>query len=101
MEVRVKQTTRQVEERCTVSPLLHLLAGKWVLPVLYHLHRTDRPMRFGEIRRAVGSVTQKECTKVLRLLERLQLVTRTVYAEVPVRVEYALTPLGLSLKQPL
>lgn len=60
-----------------------------------HLH--ERPHRFGELRRAVGPVTPRVLTRQLRELEADGIITRTVFAEVPPRVEYALTPLGHSL----
>ncbi|MNR29528.1 putative HTH-type transcriptional regulator YtcD [compost metagenome] len=58
-------------------------------------------MRFSALQRAVAPITQKELTKQLRLFEQRGLVTRTVYAEVPPRVEYAVTPLGKSLRPTL
>ena len=54
--------------------------------------------RFGELKKSIGTVTQKVLTAQLREMEASGLLTRTVYAEVPPRVEYALTELGLSLK---
>ena len=60
----------------------------------------DGPRRFGELKRGVG-ITAKVLTQTLRGLERDGLVDRTVYSEVPPRVEYALTPLGESLRGPL
>jgi DNA-binding HxlR family transcriptional regulator len=79
--------------------LLALLADKWTIPVIHALARGTR--RFGELRREVGGVSQKVLTQCLRRLERHGLVKRTVYAVVPPKVEYCLTPLGLSLNQPL
>jgi len=86
---------------CPMVRLLDFLSGRWALPVLFHLHRAQGPIRFGELRRSIGRVTQKELTRTLREFELRGLVTRTVYAEVPPRVEYGLTPLGDSLKAPL
>jgi DNA-binding HxlR family transcriptional regulator len=84
--------------RCHAAPLFQLLAGKWVLPVLYELHHAARPLRFGEVRAAVGAITTSELTKALRLLADLRLVERVQYPEIPPRVEYACTPLGNSLR---
>ena len=79
--------------------LLGLLADKWTIPVIHALARGTR--RFGELHREIGGVSQKMLTQCLRRLERHGLVERTVYAEVPPRVEYCLTPLGESLNGPL
>lgn len=99
---RMPKSLAQVDENpCEVAGLFHLLAGRWVLPVLYHLHGAGEPMRFGQLRRMVGEVTPTELTKTLRLLETTGLVTRRIYAEVPVRVEYECTETGRSLKKPI
>lgn len=74
-----------------------VLGGAWKLTaVKYLLQRTHR---FGELRRAVGPVTARVLTRQLRELEADGIVTRTVYAEVPPRVEYSLTERGRSLEQ--
>jgi len=68
---------------------LLVLAGKWKLEILWLLyHRTHR---FGELKRAIPGISQHMLTSQLRELERAGLVTRTVFAEVPPRVEYAMT----------
>lgn len=77
---------------------VNLISGKWAIPILYRLIIEDRPVRFGELQRAVAPITQKELTRHLRLFERQGLVARTVYAEMPPRVEYAITDLGRTLK---
>ena len=86
---------------CPIGKLIELLSGRWAFPVLYQLLRADGPIRFGQLQRSVGQVTQKELTKTLRVFEERGLVKRKVYAEVPPRVEYRLTPLGASLSEPL
>lgn len=86
---------------CPMGRLIDLLSGRWAFPVLYQLLRADGPVRFGQLQRAVGRVTQKELTRTLRSFEERGLVTRRVYAQVPPRVEYQLTPLGASLGEPL
>ncbi len=86
---------------CPITWLLSVLAGKWVFPVLYQLTVADGPLRFAVLQRTIGRVTQKELTKTLRDLERDGFVTRTVYAEMPPRVEYAITELADSLRVPL
>lgn len=84
-----------------MSLLIGLLAGRWAFPVLYQLLRAQGPIRFGQLQRAVGRVTQKELTRTLRSFEERGLLQRQVYAEVPPRVEYRLTDLGASLGEPL
>jgi DNA-binding HxlR family transcriptional regulator len=79
--------------------LLALLADKWTIPVIHALARGTR--RFGELQRAIGGVSQKMLTQCLRRLERHGLIARTVFPVVPPKVEYALTPLGESLNEPL
>lgn len=86
---------------CPMAKLLELLSGRWAFPVLYQLQRARGPIRFGQLQRAVGRVTQKELTRTLRAFEGRGLVGRRVYAEVPPRVEYELTALGASLGEPL
>lgn len=86
---------------CPMVQLVDLLSGKWSLPVIYRLILMDRAVRFGELQRAIGRITQKELTKHLREFETLGLVTRTVYAEVPPRVEYRITEYGRTLQTPL
>ncbi|UTH73692.1 helix-turn-helix domain-containing protein [Chromobacterium sp. IIBBL 290-4] len=78
-----------------------LISGKWAVPVLYRLIMQGGPIRFNELQRAIGSITQKELTKQLRLLERRGLLSREVYPEMPPRVEYQITPLGATLGAPL
>lgn len=80
---------------------IDLLAGKWSLPILYRLMAAEGPMRFGSLQRSIGVVTQKELTRHLREFESLGLIERAVFPEVPPRVEYSLTPLGRSLREPL
>ena len=81
---------------CPVEYTLDLLGGTWTLLVLRDLLRFS-PIRFGELRRSLGGISARTLTDRLRHLEAEGIVTRTVYAEVPVRVEYALTPRGESL----
>ena len=71
--------------------------GRYKLLILRHLLYEDRPVRFGELRRALPGVGAKTLTRNLRELEAAHLLTRTIYAEVPPRVEYALTSSGQTL----
>jgi len=87
-------------EDCPVSEVLDLIAHKWMVQIIYYLHKED-VVRFCQLHRLVSPITQKELTKKLRELEHAGLIIRTVYAEVPPRVEYQLTELGKTLVQPL
>lgn len=82
-----------------VQDILTSICTKWGLLILYELSRGAR--RHGELRRAIGGVSQKMLTQTLRTLERDRLVRRTVYPVVPPRVDYALTPLGETIMPPL
>lgn len=82
-------------EDCEVRQILDRIAGKWSLLVISLLER--RTMRFGELGREIDGISKRMLTVTLRNLERDGLIYRTVYAEVPPRVEYRLSPLGCSL----
>lgn len=81
---------------CPVETTLSLIGDKWKVLILRDLLPGTK--RFGELKRSVGSVSQKVLTAQLRDMEDRGLVTRKVYAEVPPRVEYTLTETGYSLK---
>ncbi len=80
---------------CPTRQVLDHVAGKWTGLVIGRLE--DGTLRFSELRRQIGGISQKMLTQTLRGLERDGLVQRTVFAQVPPRVEYELTPLGRSL----
>jgi DNA-binding HxlR family transcriptional regulator len=82
---------------CPASRAIDLVAHKWTVHILFTLQRAGQPVRFRKLQQAIEPITQKELTKRLRELERSGLVHRRVYAEVPPRVEYRLTELGLTL----
>ncbi len=77
--------------------VLSRLSGKWPLWVLHVLAAADGPMRFTHVLAAVEGITQKVLTRTLRQLECDGLITRTLYPQVPPRVDYALTALGSDL----
>lgn len=86
-------------QMCPCRDMLDLLANKWSALAIGALE--DGPLRNGELRRRLEGITPKVLSQTLRRLEAHALVTRTVYAEVPARVEYELTPLGYSAAHPL
>lgn len=89
----------QTEEElsaCPVETTLTLIGDKWKVLILRDLMPGTK--RFGELKKSIGGVSQKVLTAQLRAMEKSGLVTRTVYPEVPPRVEYSLTELGRSLK---
>jgi len=92
LEVGIKHET----ENCrAVSDVLSRIGDKWTVYVVGLL--SNGPMRFNEIRRAVGGISQRMLTLTLRGLERDGLVTRTVYPTIPPRVDYELTETGRTL----
>ena len=82
-------------EDCEVRQILDRIADKWSLLVIALLDR--RTLRFSELRRTIDGISQRMLTVTLRQLERDGLVRRTVYPVVPPRVDYELTPLGVTL----
>jgi len=105
MQLRQEGTSRiprnlEVPEDCrAVSEVLSHIGDKWTVLVVSTLG--DGAKRFNELRRALGSISQRMLTLTLRALERDGLVTRTVFPAVPPRVDYALTKLGRSLLEPV
>jgi DNA-binding HxlR family transcriptional regulator len=96
----VTQGNLHVPEDCrAVSEVLARVGDKWTVLVVSTLG--DGPKRFNELRRALGSISQRMLTLTLRALERDGLVTRTVFPTIPPRVDYELTRLGRSLLEPV
>jgi DNA-binding HxlR family transcriptional regulator len=91
-----EQKTVKELPACPVETTLSLIGDKWKVLILRDLLPGTK--RFGELKKSVGNVSQKVLTAQLRTMEANGLLTRTVYAEVPPRVEYTLTELGKSLK---
>src|SRR5229473_6261049 len=90
----------EVAEDCrAVSEVLARVGDKWTVLVVSALG--EGPMRFNELRRALGSISQRMLTLTVRGLERDGLVTRTLFPTIPPRVDYELTKLGHSLLEPV
>ena len=90
------QSTAPNLPACPVETTLTLISEKWKVLILRDLLTGTK--RFGELRKSIGTVSQKVLTSQLRQMEESGLLTRKVYAEVPPRVEYTLTELGYSLR---
>ena len=88
--------TKEELPACPVATTVQLIGSKWKLLILRNL--LQRPWRFNELRRDLEGISQKVLTDSLRAMEEDGIITRTVYPEVPPRVEYALSPLGESMR---
>lgn len=88
--------TRDELPECPVATTVQLIGNKWKLLIIRNL--LQRPWRFNELQRSLDGISQKVLTDSLRSMEQDGIVTRTVYAEVPPRVEYALSELGKSMR---
>ena len=87
-------------ERCpAVREVLNRVGDKWSVQIVSLLG--DGPMRFSELRRAIEGISQRMLTLTVRGLERDGIITRTVFPEIPPRVEYELTKLGNTLLEPI
>jgi DNA-binding HxlR family transcriptional regulator len=87
------------DDTCPTRQALDRITDKWTALCIGMLE--GEPRRFSELQRCIKGISQKMLTQTLRTLERDGLVQRTVYAQVPPRVEYTLTPLGRTLTEPL
>lgn len=90
------QKNRKELPACPVETTLTLIGDKWKVLILRDLMPGTK--RFGELKKSIGSVSQKVLTAQLRTMEESGLISRKVYAEVPPKVEYSLTALGQSLR---
>ncbi|WP_368186695.1 winged helix-turn-helix transcriptional regulator [Aestuariibius sp. HNIBRBA575] len=93
----VTALTKEEVENCPIRQVLSKVTGKWQMLILLVLE--DGALRFGELKRTIGEVTQRVLTENLRGLERDGFLTRTVTPGPPVAVHYELTELGLDLMQ--
>ena len=87
--------TKEEMPACPVATTVQFIGSKWKLLILRNLRM--RPWRFNELRRDLEGVSQKVLTDSLRAMEDDGIITRTVYPEIPPKVEYALSPLGESM----
>ncbi|AXP79709.1 putative HTH-type transcriptional regulator YybR [Mariniflexile rhizosphaerae] len=81
------------DERCPVRASLTLLSGKWTLMILFQIN--ENVMRYGELKRAVTGISEKMLIQELNMLVENKLVSKKVYPQIPPKVEYRLTELGL------
>lgn len=88
--------TKQELPECPVATTVQLIGNKWKLLIIRNL--LNRPWRFNELKRDLDGISQKVLTDSLRSMEEDSIITRTVYPEVPPRVEYALSELGESMR---
>ena len=88
--------TKDELPECPVATTVQLIGSKWKLLIMRNL--LDRPWRFHELKKSLEGISQKVLTDSLRSMEEDGIITRTVYAEVPPRVEYALSDVGESMR---
>jgi DNA-binding HxlR family transcriptional regulator len=92
----VRARRHSSEDYCPVEAALHRIGGKWKALIVLRL--LAGPRRFNELQRSLSGCTQRVLTNQLRDLEADRLIHREIFAEVPPRVEYSLTPAGLALE---
>ncbi len=88
--------TKDELPECPVATTVSVIGSKWKLLIIRNL--LDRPWRFNELKKSLDGISQKVLTDSLRTMEDDGIITRTVYPEVPPRVEYALSELGESMR---
>ena len=89
--------TEAVSNACPMELGINILSGKWKLRILWNLY-IKKVVRFNELQRNLGNITTKTLTEQLRELEDKKIIKRTIYPEIPPKVEYSLTETGYSLK---
>jgi len=94
---RCEDPKQQLVWAAATSEALRVLEGKWKIVIVFQLFAAKQPLRFSELERRVEGVNQKMLIQQLKELEKDGIVTRTIYAQVPPRVEYALSDMGLAL----
>ena len=98
-EVTEKVDNTTLIGKCPYVTVQKVLTGKWTLLILHHLE--DGPLRFKELERLLAPITQATLTKQLRTMEGNGLICRKVYNQIPPKVEYSLSPIGLQFKDVL
>ena len=99
---KIKETStnfankRALADDCLEVYAAHIIGGQWALAICCYL--INGKLRFGALKKCLPNITERMLTLQLRKLEEQKIVKRTVYAEVPPRVEYELTPIGYELK---
>ncbi|TCQ09084.1 HxlR family transcriptional regulator [Rhizobium sp. PP-F2F-G36] len=93
---KVRHSRFDCSPGCSVEAAIGLIDGKWKSVILFHL--LSGTLRFNEIRKTIPNVTQRMLTNQLREMEDDGLISRKVYAQVPPKVEYSLSPLGRSME---
>ena len=91
-------SAKRIASECPMEHLLVLIGGRWKPVILWWLSESREPLRFKALRRNMPRISQKVLTQQLRELERDELVKRQLFPEMPVRVEYSLTPFGRKLR---
>lgn len=95
-EFKLKIQTPYNDENCPIIKTLELLSGKWTTRVIYELERNEK-FRFGELKRALPTITNTMLSNTLKLLEEKNIVIRTQFDEIPLKVEYSLSETGKSM----
>ncbi|SCZ35499.1 MULTISPECIES: winged helix-turn-helix transcriptional regulator [Pseudomonas] len=94
---RCEDPQQQLVWAAATSETLRVLEGKWKIVIIVQLFAAKAPVRFSELQKRVEGVSQKMLIQQLKELEKNGIITRTVYPQVPPKVEYALSELGLAL----
>jgi DNA-binding HxlR family transcriptional regulator len=85
-----------IQDVCPMTLGINILSGKWKLQIVWRIYKKEI-VRFNELQKSLGNITTKTLTQQLRELEDERIVKRTVYAEVPPKVEYSLTDIGKTI----
>jgi DNA-binding HxlR family transcriptional regulator len=91
-------SAKHIVSKCPMEELLVLIGGRWKPVILWWLISNKVPLRFTTLRTKMPRISQKMLTQQLRQLERDGLIIRQMFMEMPVRVEYSLTPFGSKLR---